>query len=232
MNHSLDHAEGRPFAGWTAVFAAIMMFTTLVMNFLAAGTDANLFYDPAKTLALAPDKIAAFQGYLLADVFGYYLPLVIIGAYLWRRLREQGGIALDMALLCVVIHVMLGVTGAAIQFAVLPALVEVHATGEAAARAAAEVAWLTTVSGAGRGIWWMEGPVIAFWGISTGLAMRSQGMKFGALLIVVAVLYALVFVLGAFAMIDLAGMFVVLAVLLQLVWTGLTGMSLLREKAG
>lgn len=147
MNSSFDHADGRRLTAWTAIFAAVMMVATLAMNGLAAGTDANLFYDPARALTLAPEKIAAYRLYLLADVLGYYLPLVVIGAYLWRRLRERGGIVIDMALLFVVIHVMLGVTGAAIQFPVLPALVDAHASGDAAVRAAAETAWLTTVSG-------------------------------------------------------------------------------------
>ena len=229
MNSAFDHADGRRLTGWTAIFAAVMMVATLAMNGLAAGTDAYLFYDPAKALTLAPDKIAAYRLYLLADVLGYYLPLVVIGGYLWRRLRERGGIVIDMALLFVVIHVMLGVTGAAIQFPVLPALVDAHAAGDAAVRAAAETAWLTTVSGAARGIWWMEGPVVAFWGISTGLAMRSQGMKFGPLLIVVAGLYGLMFVSGCLGLVDLGSGFVVLAVLLQPIWTVLTGISLLRE---
>ena len=231
MSETWSRADGRSLTAWTAIFAAVMMVATLVMNSVAAGTDANLFFDPAKALALETGKLSAFGMYLLADVFGFYLPLLVIGGYLWRRLRDQGGVVIDMALLCITVHVMLGLSGAMLQYAALFPLAEVHAGGDPAARSAAEAAWLATIWGAARGLWLVEGPVMGFWGIVTGLAMRAQAMRYGTPLCVVGILYVAFFALGCLGLLDLSLAFTLAAILLQIVWTLLLGISLLREQS-
>ena len=218
-------------AGWTALFAAMMMLAALALSISVTGSDNNLMLDPARALALPEAKIKSFRLFLLADSFGYYLPFLIIGAHLWRRLRDAGGVAIDAGALCLLAYVLLGVAGTSIQFAVIPQLVAAHATGDAGVRAASEAAWLATVWGTQKGLWLMEGPTMAFWGVATGLSMRAQGMKYGPILAAVGALYGLLFVLFCLGADAIGEMIVMAGVLLALVWAALTGIALLREGA-
>ena len=231
MTDEVDKSDGRDLAAWTAIIAALMMLATLALNVVATGGDGNLIFDPERALALAPEKIAAYRMYLLTDTFGFYLPWIVIGGYLRRRLRDQGGVVIDIALLFIVVHAILGATGAAIPFATLAPLAEAHANGDAAIRSAAEIAWLGIVLGSASGIWVWEGPVMAFWGIATGLAMRAQGMKLGMLTIVIGVLYAGMFVFSCADFPDLMMVCVVLMGLASIVWAVGFGITLLREKS-
>ncbi len=225
----MRHADGRRFAALAAMFSVPMMALNVALFVAVGGGDLNLIFDPARTLALPPSRIEMFRLSMLADTFGYYLPLLVIGGYLWRRLREDGGALVDMAALFLVCHVMLGITGTSIQLATLPALAANHA-GDAAAMKATEAAWLVVVQSSERGLWTMEGPVFAFWAIATSLAMRAQGMKYARTLTVIGTLYALNFVLTT-AGSEFFGEYVEMVVLVLMpVWLILTGIGLWREK--
>ncbi len=223
-----DVANGRRLTGWIAIFAAAMMLATLMVSVSVTGNDNNLMLDPAKALALPSDKIAGFRLFLMADSFGYYLPFLVIGAYLWRRLRDIGGAMVDAALLCILAYVLLGIAGASIQWAVIAQLATSHASGDTAVKAATEVAWLTTVWGAQKGLWLMEGPTMGFWGIVTGLAMYAQGMKYGAFLTVIGVIYAALFLLFLTGLDAIGEGAVLVAVILMPIWVALLGIGLLR----
>ncbi len=224
-----DPANGRRLAAIAALFAVPMMALTLG---LFIGGDLGVIFDPAQALAMSPDKIAMFQLSMWADSFGYYLPVLIVGGYLWRQLREEGGATIDIAVLFLVLYVMLGIAGTSIQIVTLPVLAAAHTGGDDITLRASEMSWRVVVEACVNGLWRMEGPTFAFWGIATGLAMRAQGRKFGLLLCVVGLLYATTFVLGVYGA-GQAEQTVQLIMLVALpLWMLLTGVALLREKAG
>ena len=221
----------RRMAGWSAQFGAALMLATIILSLAVTGADSRLMLDSARALALPPEKVELFRLFLLADCFGYYLPLLLVGGYLWRRLRELGGAIIDVGVLCLVTYVMLGLAGAGIQLAVFPQLVTAHSSADSAVRAASETAWLATVWGAQKGLWLMEGPVMALWGIVTGLAMRRQGMKCGRMLVTIGMLYGAMFLLFCLRAEAIEELFVTIGVILLMVWSARMGFTLLREGA-
>jgi len=218
----------RRFTAWVAIGAALLMFATIALSLGATGDDTALFFDPAKVFALPASRITLFRWWMVVDIFGFYLPFLILGGYLWRQLRETGGALVDMAALSVALYVLLGIAGASIQFAVLPALLAAHGTGDAAVRAASEASWLTTVIGSQRGLWAMEGPVLAFWGIVTGNALRTRGMANGTVLIMAGLAYALNYIASILDAAVASEMLTISAVLLLPVWALWFGVTLLH----
>ncbi|MFZ5670028.1 MAG: hypothetical protein ACOY4K_11080 [Pseudomonadota bacterium] len=226
-----QNRDGRRLAGLAALAGAGFMAAALALAISVTGSDTNMMLDPARALTLPPEKIAAFQAFLLADSLGYYLPFLIVGGYLWRRLRDAGAV-IDMAAMALVVYVVLGLAGTSFQYATLPHLAAAHAAGDAATRAAAETTWLVTAWGTQKGLWFMEGPTFALWGLATGLAMRAQGLRLtGLLLMAAGSAYAASFVLFILGLDAPGELVVLLAVVLALVWSVATGAVLLREKS-
>ena len=73
---------------------------------------------------------------MISDCFGFYLPFLAVGVYLWRKLRPSGGLLSDIAILFLVISTMLGITGAALQASVLGPLAETYMSGNEIAKQA------------------------------------------------------------------------------------------------
>lgn len=224
-----NHDEGRVLAGCFAIIGAVMGSVCLLAYLAVTGFDLRLMFDPAFALTLSSGDAALFRLSMVADCFGFYLPLLAPGVYLWRCLRPEGGIALDIGILFLVISTLLGIAGAVLPVAVLAPLAELYATGDASAKHAAGAAWVTAIQGSQHGLWVMEGPTLGFWAIVTGMALRNQGEKLGALLLLLGiayVLYAVLMFIGADRIAQL-GLLVVLP--MQVLLIALFGIGLLRN---
>src|SRR5271165_3409677 len=81
-----------------------------------------------------------FRLAMLADIFGFYLAVLIVGGYLWSSSSHEVGAMRDFAVLSLLVYVVLGIAGASMQLAALPALSEAHAAGDTAVKIAAQSA--------------------------------------------------------------------------------------------
>lgn len=155
----------------------------------------------------------------------------MIGGYFWSQLREAQGALMDVAALCIVTYVIMGIAGASLLFSTAEQLAAAHAVGDAVAKAGAEAAWLAIAYGAQKGLWILEGPVMGFWGLVMGRAMRVSGLPYGRLLMTVGVCYAAVFVAEVLGLVMLVegGQFAFL--MLLPLWPLLMGIHLLRGHA-
>jgi len=224
-------AKARRFAAWSALIAAPLAWLNIAVYLVVSGGDTTLMFDPARALALPAVMIDLFRFGQMLDSFGYYLPMLPIGAYLWVRLRGSGGPLVDAALFSLIIYVLLGILGTSMQTVALPLLADMHGSTDPVAKAGSETAWLLTVHIAQRAFWWMEGPTFAFWALVTGAAMHTQGLRFGRFLMALGVGYALYFIL-AFLQLDTAAEAVqVIAVLPVPLWLILIGVDLWRDRA-
>lgn len=79
---------------------------------------------------------------MLTDVFGFYLPFLVIGGYLWRALQDEAGALGNMAAMAVALFVTAGMCGAVIPLAAIQPLSLAYIQGDAAEKAAA-TAWET-----------------------------------------------------------------------------------------
>lgn len=222
--------QGRRLAAWAALIAAVLALVNIVLTLVALGGDTALLFDPARALALPTRMIDLYRTAMVLDSFSYYLPMLPIGGYLWARLRDNGGPAVDAAVLSLVIYVMLGIAGTSIQIIALPLLAAAHTSIDPMVRAGSEAAWRVTVEIAQHALWWMEGPTFAFWAIVTGAAMRAQSLRFGRFLMAIGAAYALYFItafLWPGAPAELAELVAVLPVP---VWLILAGIDLWRDR--
>ncbi|MEQ8799001.1 MAG: hypothetical protein RJQ08_08635 [Salinisphaeraceae bacterium] len=225
-----NYEEGRVLAGSFAVIGAVMGGVCLLAYLAVTGFDLRLMFDPAFALTLSAGDAALFRLSMIADCFGFYLPLLALGVYLWRCLRPAAGVALDVGILFLVISTLLGIAGAMLPIAVLGPLAELYASGDAAARHAAGAAWVTAIQGSQYGLWVMEGPTLGFWAVVTGMALRSHGARLGIPLVLLGIAYAVyagLMFIGADHIAQL-GLLVVLPV--QVLLMALFGIGLLRNK--
>ena len=221
--------SGRSYAAWAAILGALFTSAMLVCYLIATSGDLRAMENPAWALRMTPAGQNWFLAAMLTDSFGVYLPFLLIGGYLWATLRPRFGAPIDMATLALGCYVLLGLAGTSMQTAALPALAAAHAAGDAVVQAASETAWLTVVTTTQGGLWPMEGPLMAFWGIVVGRALLATGARLGGLLVGVGLLYGAYFVAVFLGAADVALMIELVMVGALTVWMLLTGVDLLRK---
>lgn len=221
--------EGRALAGWFAVVGAVMGSICLLVHLAVTGFDLGAMFDPAFALRLSSTDAALFRLSMIADCFGFYLPVLALGVYLWRRLRPHGGLAIDIGILFLVISTLLGIAGAMLPIAVMAPLTALYASGDPAAMHAAGSTWGAIIVGSQHGLWVMEGPTLGFWAIVNGMALRKLGVKLGLPLVMLGlayVLYAALMLIGAD---QIAQQSLLVVLPLQVMLIALFGMSLIRR---
>ncbi|EFV14116.2 hypothetical protein HMPREF9336_01033 [Segniliparus rugosus ATCC BAA-974] len=227
-----DPGAGWQLAGWTAIVAAALAWLTVAATAIASGFDLKTFFEPGEALAMSAASARWFRVGMLADCFSFYLPFLIIGGYLWGRLRPRSGALMDMAALSIVVYVLLGVTGASSQFAALGPMIEAHRSTDAAVRTGVEHVWLALVYSTQRGLWWFEGPVMAFWAFAIVPQLRRSRFKSWWLLGLVGALYAAYFAVEAAGAREVADVLLAAAGAVVPLWLLFFGIEVLRRKAG
>jgi hypothetical protein len=229
-----SHAAMR-FTAWTAIVGGLFAYANVALVLVVTGGNTALILDGAGMLALPAAARDLFRWGMFADILGFYLPVLVIGAYLWHRFRDRTGAMGDIALLAIALYAIVGVCGAAIQLAALDPLARLHAGGDAAARAAAEAAWTAIAHASQKGLWWSEGPVVLFWGRVVGaqLATEEWGQPRLVLLKTTGWCFGLFFLSGMFAALDtLMKAMLVIVVLIFPLWMLSFGAQLLRCWSG
>ena len=224
--------EAARFTAWASIIGGL--FAYLNVGFMLMVTQGDMAVTlQGETMLTLPAQIRQyFRLSMFADILGFYLPLLAVGAYFWRVFREEAGALGDMAVLAIATYVVLGVTGAGLQLAVLNPLAELHQAGGEAVRAGAEAAWTTIAVGSQRGLWWCEGPVVLFWGIVVGRHLKRAGWGNSVLLPlkVVGGCFGLYFLAGFFQSLDpLTNALLVIVVLIFPFWMMLFGLQLRRR---
>ncbi|QER40216.1 DUF4386 family protein [Acinetobacter suaedae] len=229
MDSIKQQDDGRVFTAWIALIGTVMAATCLLCFLAVTGFDLHQIFKPEFALTLSAKDQALFRTSMIVDCFGFYLPFLVVGVYLWRKFRPSGGLLSDTAILFLVISTMLGITGAVLQASVLGFLSETYLTGDQAAQQAAGVVWATISQGSQNGLWPMEGPTIGFWAIINGLLLRKHNSALGLPLILVGLGYVS-FAALLFSGFPQAALLLELFLLpLQVVWLGIFGLSLLRR---
>jgi len=221
---------GHRFAGWMAIVGSLFAWFSLYALYAATAGDLDAVLHPATALGSDAAAQQWFRLAMLADIFGFYLAVLIVGGYLWSSSRHEVGAMTDIAVLSLLVYVVLGIAGASMQLAALPALSEAHAAGDTAVKIAAQSAWLAIVTSTEHGLWWAEGPVMGLWALLMGPALRRQKRGNGILLIVCGVLYLVSFAAEFLGLGTIAELCETLGVLLLPLWLLLTGIGLVRGR--
>ena len=195
----MNAANAARFTGWSALVGGLLAYANVALYFAVCGGDTNMIFHGPTMLSLAPETRELFRLSMLCDVTGFYLPLLVIGAYLWNAFRAEAGALGDLAALAIVVYVIVGVSGAVIQMAALNPLAQLHAGGDESVMGATEAAWTAIVNGSQKGLWWVEGPVFLFWAFAVGNRLKAANWGQSLLLRIVGILYGLFFVFGYFA---------------------------------
>lgn len=222
------------FTAWAAILGGIFAYLNVVLAVVVTAGDFTVTLDGAKMLGLPPEMRELFRLAMFADVLGFYLPVLVIGGYLWHRFRDEAGGMGDMAALAILLYVVVGVSGAAILQTALHTLSSLHDGGDEATKATAETIWTTVAYFSQRGLWWCEGPVVLFWGLIVGGHMQRAGWGKSLLLPlkIVGWCFGLFFLFGFFPSLgDLTNGMLVIVVLLFPLWMILFGRQLLHEAA-
>jgi hypothetical protein len=167
---------------------SLFAWFSLYCLYAATAGDLDAVLHPATALGLDAPAQQWFRVAMLADVFGFYLGVLVLGGYLWSSSRHEVGALNDIAILSLLVYVVLGVAGALMQLAALPSLSEAHAAGDTAVKIADQSAWLAIVTATEHGLWWAEGPVLGLWAGLMGPVLRRQGRAYGILLTGIALL--------------------------------------------
>ncbi|TVT76790.1 DUF4386 family protein [Acinetobacter colistiniresistens] len=229
MDSIKQYEDGHVFTAWIALIGTIMAAICLLCFLAVTGFDLHQIFKPEFALTLSAKDQALFRTSMISDCFGFYLPFLVVGVYLWRKLRSSGGLLSDIALMFLVISTMLGITGAVLQASVLGLLAETYTSGNHAAQQAAGVVWATISQGSQNGLWPMEGPTIGFWAIVNGLLLRKTQSSLGLPLCIVGFGYV-AFAALLFTGFPQAALLLELILLpVQVVWLSVFGLSLLAK---
>ena len=220
--------SGRKLAAWVAIASCPFAWVNIYCFLAASSFDMEAIFKSDVALTFSPASQRLFLCSMLFDSFGFYLPFLVVGGYLWSRLRPSA--LMNMAALCLGVYVFLGLAGTSMQFATLPVLSAAHSSGDPMAKVAAETAWLAIVHATENGLWWMEGPVMAFWAIAVGSASKAAGLRYGRMLMLAGLLYGGYFILGAVGAAELAIVLELIGLFVLPLWMLLTGIGLLRER--
>lgn len=224
-----QYDDGHVFTAWIALIGTVMAATCLFCFLAVTGFDLHQIFKPEFALTLSAKDQALFRASMISDCFGFYLPFLAVGVYLWRKLRSSGGLLSDIAILFLVISTMLGIAGAVLQASVLSQLAETYMLGNEMAKQAAGVVWSTISQGSQNGLWPMEGPTIGFWAIINGLLLRKNGSTLGLPLAIVGLGYVTFAVLLLMGFTQIALLLELCLLPLQVIWLGIFGVSLLRR---
>lgn len=220
------------FTGWAAIFGGIVAYLHVTLDFVLLGDDFAMSLHGASMLGLPAETRDLFRWAMLADIMGFYLPVIAIAGYFWHRFRNEAGALGDMAALAIAVYVVVGVSGAAIQMSVLQPLAHLHQGGDEATKAAAETIWTALAHASQKGLWWSEGPLVLFWGTVVGQQLARAGWGRSVLipLNVVGWSFGLFFLFEFFPSLDtlseLTGLIIILVFPL---WMLLFGWQLLRQ---
>lgn len=228
---NLTHDTAARFTAWSAIVGGVFAYLNVSLVLMATGGDTGLLFRGDAMLSLPTEMRELFRWGMFADILGFYLPVLVIGAHLWRRFRDRAGLRGDVALLAITLYTVLGIAGAAMQLAVLHPLAQLHAGGNETVKAAAEAAWMGIAHASQKGLWWAEGPVVLFWGSVVGEQLRQVGWSRVQLIMlkIVGLCFGLFFVFGMFpALDDLMKLMLVVVVLIFPLWMLMFGVKLLR----
>jgi hypothetical protein len=219
---------GHRLAGWTAIVGSLFAWLSVYCLYAATAGDVDAVLHPATALGLDATALQSFRLAMLADILGFYLAVLIVGGYLGSSSRHEVGALTDIAMLALLVYVVLGISGASMQLAALPALAEAHASGDTSVKIAAQNAWLAVVTATEHGLWWAEGPVMGLWALLLGPILRRQRRAYGSLLMVCGVLYLVAFGAEFLGLRTIAELCETLGVVLLPLWLLLTGIALVR----
>lgn len=230
MNAASDQALR--FTAWSAIIGGLFAYTSVACALMVLRGDAGMVFDGEAMLALPAQMRDLYRLSMLADILGFYLPVLVMATYLWHVFRAEAGMLGDVAVFGMVTYTVLGVSGAAATLAALQPLAQLHAAGDEATRAAAETAWATVAHVSQRGLWWSEGPLVLFWVLVVGKQLKQAGWG-PAMLIPAQIVgwgFGLFFLLGFFpALGQLTNLMLVIVVLIFPAWMLLFGLKLLRQ---
>ena len=147
------------------------------------------FADPAQLVTAGEPSATLLTWAALADLFGYYLPTVVIALVLWGWLRERGAVLADAALVGALGYVLAGSIAAASLAVAGPSLIRSYAEG-GADQGAIAVTFGFLIDVAVRSIWQLiDGVFIAAWMIAIGLQVRPDQPGFGWLSVALGALF-------------------------------------------
>jgi len=221
---------GTRFTAWSAIVGGVFAYLNVALVLMATGGNTDLLFQGATMLALPAQTRELFRWGMFADILGFYLPVLVIGAWLRHRFRASAGLPGDVALLAITLYTVLG---AAVQIAALNPLAQMHAGGGEAARAAAEAAWTAIAHASQKGLWWAEGPMVLFWGLVVGDQLRQAGWSRTQriLLKIVGIGFGLFFVVGMLpGSEELMKLLLIVVVLIFPLWMLMFGWRLLRQE--
>lgn len=99
-------------------------------------------------------------------------------------MRQSAGAPAGMAL-SVAVYTILGVAGTSLQFAAVVPLFDASNSPNAVVRLSAETTWVALAHSTQHGLWFFEGPVMAFWAIVSGRQLRLAQYTSGVILAMV-----------------------------------------------
>jgi hypothetical protein len=174
------------------VALAVTVVLGLVSDLIFAATlrfRPDWFTDPAELVTGGEPSATLLTWAALADLFGYYLPTVVVALVLWLWLRDRGPTLADTALVGAIGYVIAGSMAAASLAVAGPSLIRSYAAGGADQGAIALIfGFLVDV--AVRSIWQLiDGVFIAAWMIGTGLLVGARQPGFGGLSIALGILF-------------------------------------------
>ncbi|MCA9875139.1 MAG: hypothetical protein KC441_15825 [Anaerolineales bacterium] len=222
-------------AAWTAVISVFFAWGTILVSFVAVGLDLETFYASVSQNAAGMLPILANNPSLawwpsIFDLFGFYLLLIPLALYLWRRFQVQHGQWAALFSVCGLGYLLFGALGAAVLAVVFSSQAAAYAAAGSSEQVVITAVFAAFGEAIQRGVWGILDPLLGgVWWLGIGLLLRRELPPLGWTTIVLG-LINLVGGLSAAVRLDaIAGICLNIYFVLAPLWAGWMGLTLLRK---
>lgn len=225
MNHNRSFQR---LAGWTAVIAFVLMYVTLVLQFMAINFDFSVYDDPSGLLSLGEKGIGMIRLSMVTDMWGWYLLPIVALLFLGRWFKPINPPLVQLFTLAGVINFSFATMGAVIFMVTVPALAGQYVAATEAGRVVAQTVYdnLTNIVD---GAFFGGLPLAMIWFLGMGWFLRQERRGLGIFMLFLGVVRLYGYFLIMFEWTDPTMLeFLIVFFISPLFWLWL-GIDLLRK---
>lgn len=188
-----DSLFGRIAAISTIIAAVLILAATVVLS-MAVDFDPQFLAEPTAliTAGLDPGAIGLLRWGSILELFGYFLFLIPLVLYLWYWLRPHNPGLVDVATVCALGSIFMGVVGATVRASIWPSLMLAYPATAELQRPLLQVVFESVTDFSFVGLYAVDSILAGLWWLGTGLVLRSRRRVLGSITAIIGA-----FILGA-----------------------------------
>lgn len=197
-----DQTSFKRIAAISAILAALLQLTFMLIGFLAIDFNPEIMADPSQMISLGERGARIFRWGEILDIFGFYLLVVPPALYLWCWLRPHSPNLVNLCTVFGLGSLFTGVAGAAIRFGAMTEMMHAYAQASGAEREMLAAVFKVLTDVWFLGLSFLEITFTGIWLLGIGLVLRRERRTLGLVTTILSIGYLGTVVGGGIFQID------------------------------